>query len=252
MATKTELMGNLNDKLNENNTAIVNDEQLPHSDEELKADAKALTLQSIKEKFGEWRNAPIPLKTAIDELLVPNYSIKVEQDKDTGLKTYSLREGKRVFDLGAFAKYCTGMRITHSIGYVGKLGIAQTLFAARVAKELGADYKEVLEKHRIPQTLKREDVTQQKNPISNSTIEEALQDLVDAIYWVGDDETNGLKMRTKDVKFIVMRNTKRGKDFAAINTGNSKALCETVLIILHCMMNGKDYQVEYDKIADNK
>lgn len=250
MATKTEVMETLKNKLNENNEAILKDEALPHSEEILKQEAKTLTSLAVQEEFANWKNTEDPLKTAINALLVPNFTVRKVKDNDSGIESFEINERKRVFDLGAFCKFCAGKRITHDISYVGKLGVAQTLFAARVAKELGLGYKEILESHRLPKSIVRNDVTQMKNPISNSTIEESLQALVDAIYWSGEGEVNDLKMRSKDVKFIVYRNTKRGKEYNAINSGNSRSLCETVLIMIHCMMNNKDYTVEYDKVKD--
>ena len=251
MANTIEMERNLQNKLNENNAAFFNDEKLPHSDDELKLDARNLTTEKVKEKFAEWKKVEDPLKTALEELFVPSYGIKLEEDKDTHVKGYKLDKKSKVFDLAAFCKFCDGKRITHEATFAGKLAVAQVLFAARVAKELGRDYKEILEKHKIPQTVVRKDVTQQKNPISNSTIEGALQALVDAIYWVGTEKTNELKMKSKDVQFIIFRNTRKGKSVNAINTGKARTLCETITIIMHCMMKGLDYQVEFDRIKED-
>ena len=250
MAIKTsnQIREELQNMINECNAAFFGDKEQPHSIDDLKDSAKELTAQLIKETFAVWRASETPMKTALDHLYVPTVSVKLNKDKDSGVQSYELIDREKVFDMDAFVKFCSPNRITHEVSYVGKLGTAQVLFAARVAKEIGDDYKSVINLHKLPKQLKREDVTQQKDPISNKTIETALQALCDAIYY---DESNPIKLRSKDVKFLVYRTTKASRNAYAINTGKAKSLLTSVTVILSAMVFGRDYVTEFDRIKED-
>ena len=245
--TSEQIRKELSEKINACNTAFYSDEAQPYKLDDLKEDAKDLTAQLIKETFALWRNTEDPMKTALEALYVPTASVK--HIKENGVESYEISDGEKVFDMDAFVKFCPN-RITHDVTYVGRLGTAQVLFAARIAKEIGDDPKTVLNKHKLPKALSRKDVTQVKDPTSNKTIETALQNLVDAIYFVGTDK-NSLQIRSKDVKFLVYRITKATRNAYAINTGKAKTLLTAVTVVMSAMLKNVDYVADFDRIKED-
>ena len=250
MAIKTskQIRDELNEKINACNVAFHEDKEQPHTIDDLKEDAKELTAQMIREVFAEWRNSDTPMKTALEKLYVPTASVKLNKDNNSGVKSYEIVDREKVFDMDAFVKFCSPNRITHDVSYVGRLGTAQVLFAARIAKEIGDDPKNVINLHKLPKALKRDDVTQVKDPTSNKTLETALQTLCDAIYF---DESNPIKIRSKDVKFLVYRVTKASRNAYAINTGKAKTLLTAITVILSALVFGRDYVAEFDRIKED-
>lgn len=249
MAIKTyeELRKELDNKVEELNKVLAKGEAVSNADETaLKELARDTTKQAVKERFTAWKNTENPIKTALETLFVPNYSAKLVTDKDTAISSYVVNESSKVFDLAAFVRFCPN-QVTASKTYVVELGIVTTLFAARVAKEIGDDWKTVIAKHRLPVGATRPNATQKADPISNGSIEKALQATIDAIY---KPEENVLKVRSKDVKFIVYQLTRQGKNAFAVNTGKAKQMSAIICKVLHCQLKGLDYTVEFDKIED--
>lgn len=221
--------------------------------EEAKESLKKLNEHQKDCAFSALRSEEDPMLHAIDELVYTVSSLKAVTDKDT--KAVSYEEGQKTVRINPaqLEDFCK-TQIGEKAGWRYLADDFARFLAARKAKEIGADWKEVCEKFKLRTQTERTEI---KDPTSMSNLIERLQALVDAMYFVAytkdgveDATKNQYKITSKDVNFVLGR--AYGDSKKLLTVGTLKKSMDGVLLlameVLNHLVYGNPYNVEYKSI----
>lgn len=90
--------------------------------------------------------------------------------------------------------------------------------------------------------------TQEKNPISKTTLTKELQRLVDAIIFEDNgEEKNIYKVTSQDIAFMVLTACKAGKQPKTVTMPKGNTVIKLVVQVINRILKGDSYEVLYDR-----
>lgn len=200
-----------------------------------------LNLMVMNEEFSVLRASDKPMYNAIMALEVSK--ITLGQDKENG--KYMLVDGKKIIDLAAFNRFCEPQKISNESGWVYRADNMARLLAAYATAELGGDWKELLNVYRMDKHTER---TQEKNPISKTTLTKELQRLVDAIIFEDNgEEKNIYKVTSQDIAFMVLTACKAGKKPKTVAMPKGNTIIKLVVQVINRVITGTSYESLYER-----
>ena len=240
----TEMRKNLESDIQNLNGLILenksNDEiaKLLHSVSE---NVSKLNLMLTNEDFAILRATERPMYTAI--MVLEMNRVTLGQDKENG--KYMLVDGKKIIDLAAFNRFCEPKKISNESGWVYRADNMARLLSAYATAELGGDWKELLNVYRMDKHTER---TQEKNPISKTTLTKELQRLVDAIIFKDNGKgQNEIKVTSQDIAFMVLTACKAGKKPKTVVMPKGNTIIKLVVQVINRILKGDSYEVLYDR-----
>ena len=200
-----------------------------------------LNLMLTNEDFAILRATERPMYTAI--MVLEMNRITLGQDKENG--KYMLVDGKKIIDLAAFNRFCEPKKISNESGWVYRADNMARLLSAYATAELGGDWKELLNVYRMDKHTER---TQEKNPISKTTLTKELQRLVDAIIFEENGEGKNIyKVTSQDIAFMVLTACKAGKQPKTVTMPKGSTVNKLVVQVINRILKGDSYEVLYDR-----
>lgn len=240
----TEMRKNLESDIQNLNGLILenkpNDEiaKLLH---DISENVSKLNLMLTNEDFAILRATERPMYTAI--MVLEMNRVTLGQDKENG--KYMLVDGKKIIDLAAFNRFCEPQKISNESGWVYRADNMARLLSAYATAELGGDWKELLNVYRMDKHTER---TQEKNPISKTTLTKELQRLVDAIIFNDNGKgQNEIKVTSQDIAFMVLTACKAGKQPKTVVMPKGNTIIKLVVQVINRILKGDSYEVLYDR-----
>ena len=176
-----------------------------------------LNLMVMNEEFAVLRASDRPMYNAIMSLEVSK--ITLGQDKENG--KYMLVDGKKIIDLAAFNRFCEPQKISNESGW------------------------ELLNVYRMDKHAER---TQEKNPISKTTLTKELQRLVDAIIFEDNGEGKNIyKVTSQDIAFMVLTACKAGKQPKTVAMPKGNTIIKLVVQVINRVITGTSYESLYER-----
>lgn len=235
------------------NDAIIADSfsEVGKAKEDLEKLIKEYNTLAIIMDFVTLRSKSEPMKEAIEQLSIATISLKPNEDKDSGIITYTLEPASKQIDLVAFDEFCQkdNKTIAPDKLWMHKVEKFALLTTYRVMGELGLSTKKLEETYYISDIAKQIDMG--KTPTSNSAMLKQLQAIVDAIIYEADGDKNAYKVTSHDVAYLVAVMSKRSKSGVVV-TPRSSTMHQLIMDILHRIVTNGDYKVEYRTKKDAK
>lgn len=204
--------------------------------------------QSANELYQRCKETGAPIIAAVRAYSYPILKHRVEREDGviTGMVIVDDRE--KQIDLIKLCEYC---ELPTMWKYkVEKMGM---LLALRAAKELGltpAEMKQVEKTYKMDR-LARE-IEMGKTPDSNNQICKVMQIAIDAIiYEDNGKDKNKYAANSHDVAYMLMCHTRRGKGQLAVTVAKASFLHSLVVDVLHRIVCGKKYGLEYQLMKDD-
>ena len=184
-----------------------------------------LNLMVMNEEFSVLRASDKPMYNAIMSLEVSK--ITLGQDKENG--KYMLVDGKKIIDLAAFNRFCEPQKISNESGWVYR--------ADNMARLLNV--------YRMDKHTER---TQEKNPISKTTLTKELQRMVDAIIFEDNGEGKNIyKVTSQDIAFMVLTACKAGKKPKTVAMPKGNTIIKLVVQVINRVITGTSYESLYER-----
>lgn len=235
------------------NEAIISDvfSEVSKAKENLDKLVKEYNALAIKMDFKTLCNKSDPAKEAIEQLNISTIGVKPNEDKDSGIITYTLEPTVKQIDLVAFDKFCKEGKIdiTPDPLWMYKVEKFALLLTYRIMNELGLSTKKLEETYYINDIAKQIDMG--KTPTSNNAMLKQLQAIVDAIIYEAEGDKNIYKVTSHDIAYLVAVMSKRGKSGMVV-TPRIETIHKLVMDILHRIVTNGDYKVEYKTKKDAK
>ena len=197
-----------------------------------------------EEEFTKLRGTEDPMRAAILKLTIPRKNVREVQDKETKAVHWEIVDGKRIIDLVSFQSFCGNIKIANEVGWQWRAELVARLVAARVTKDIGGNYAELLENYKLSKKAV-EAQTREATPTSNNQLTKLLQDFVDMILY--DDNgagLNSLKITGHDVAFFLATACKLGKEPKTVTMPQGK----TIINLATMMINRALVQDSYDSL----
>lgn len=228
------------------NAAIINDSfsEISEAKEKLGKLVKDYNALAIEMDFATLCSKSEPMKEAIDQLNISTISMKSNEDKDSGIITYTLEPATCQIDLVAFDEYCKdkGKDIAPDGSWKHKVEKFGLLVTYRVMNELGLSTKKLEETYYISSVAK--DIDMGKTPTSNNAMLKQLQAIVDAVIYEADGDKNAYKANSHDVAYMIAVMNKRGKSGIVV-TPRVETMHRLIMDVLHRIVTNGDYEVAY-------
>lgn len=235
------------------NDAIIADSfsEVAKAKEGLEKLIKEYNALAIKMDFKTLCSKSDPIKEAIEQLNIATISIKPNEDKDSGIITYTLEPASKQIDLVAFDEFCKNENkvIASDRLWMYKVEKFALLLTYRVMKELGLSTQKLEETYYIKDIARQIDIG--KTPTSNNAMLKQLQAIVDAIIYESDGDKNLYKVTSHDVAYLVAVMSKRGKSGTVV-TPRAETIHKLIMDILHRIVINGEYKVEYRTKKDAK
>ena len=202
-----------------------------------------------KEVFAELRDKENPMYEAIMLLEVPCVNFKGVSDKDTDIKTYIVEDDTKLIDIAAFDRFCGAMSITPVAGWQYQAEHFARLLAARATKDMGGDYKELLNTWALSKKAKEWEMSNAV-PCSNSQLTKDLQKFIDMIIfkpYSGDESLNEYKVTSQDVAFLLYTACKAGKKPKTVAMPRGNTIIRLATQIINRIMTGGTYESLYKR-----
>jgi len=170
------------------------------------------------------------------------------RDKDTRKITeFKLVEKPRQIDLLKFAKQ---NELATDWQHNG-MALNQSL-CLRAATELGFSKAEIAAVAKSYYMRKEaQELADGKAPVSNNALCKKLQAFINAILPPEDEEKgNVYKCNNHDVAYLLMTYTRKGRNALSIATSKDGALRMLVMDVMHRIITGKKYTLEYKQFKD--
>lgn len=201
---------------------------------------KALRL----EKFAALRNREKPMRDAILALVIPQVKVKKNFDKKTNAVSYSVEESEKVIDIVDFENFC-GTQIGHAPGWRYRADDLARFLAAKATKELGGDWKELIEHFRMDKHTER---TQIADPTSGNQLTKRLQEFVDAILFVENEKgLNEIKVTSKDIAFMTLVSCKKGRKPLSVTMPQGKTIVNLATQVINRILTNGSYESLYKR-----
>jgi hypothetical protein len=205
-------------------------------------DAKTLNKSLVTDEFMTLRDSDKPMYNAIYKLEVPVVRVKETDEK------WIVEEGTKVIDLVALERFCKPADIANKPGWSYRAENVARLIAARATKDIGGDYKDLLNNYRL---TKKADRTQEACPISNSQLTKLLQDFVDMILFEDNGQgLNAYKVTSQDVAFILYTACKPGKAPKTVTMPQAKTIINLTTQVINRIITGDSYKSLYRRNED--
>lgn len=205
--------------------------------------------QSADELYQRCKETGDPILAAIRAYSYPILKHKIEREDGVVTGMVIVDDREKQVDLIKLCKYCELVDLWKY--KVEKLGM---LLALRAGKELGlttAEIKQVEKTYRMDK-LARE-VEMGKTPDSNTQICKTLQIVIDAILYEDNGKgKNKYAANNHDVAYLLMCHTRRGKGQLAVTVAKASFLHGLVVDVMHRIVCGKKYGLEYQLMKDEK
>ena len=244
--TLTELLIEAENAKKELNAAILSDSysQIEKAKNALDTAVKEHNELAINMDFQTLRSKSAPMLAAIEQLNIATIEVKRNEDKETGIITYSLEPSSKQISLVAFDEFCQRekMEITPDKLWAHKVDRFCLLVTYKVMKDLGKDTKKLEDTYYISDVARQIDLG--KTPTSNTQILKQLQSIVDSIIYEADCDDNVYKVTSHDAAYIVATMTRRGKSGTVVAPRPS-TMHTLIMDVLHRIITNGDYMVEY-------
>ena len=228
------------------NDAIIADvfSEIGKAKEALEKLIKEYNALAINMDFKTLLSKADPMKEAIEQLDIATISIKPNEDKDSGIITYSLEPAVKQIDLVALDEFCAqnDKAITPDRLWKHKVEKFALLVTYRVMNELGLSTKKLEDSYYINDIARQIDLG--KTPTSNRAMLRQLQAIVDAIIYEADDDKNVYKVTSHDVAYLIAVMSKRGKSGTVV-TPRAETMHKLIMDVLHRVVTNGEYKVEY-------
>lgn len=235
------------------NDAIIADSfsEVGKAKEGLEKLIKEYNALAIKMDFKTLCSKSDPMKEAIEQLNIATINLKPNEDKDSGIITYTMEPASKQIDLVAFDDFCKNdnKTIAPNRFWMYKVEKFALLATYRVMGELGLPTKKLEETYYISDIAKQIDMG--KTPTSNNAMLKQLQAIVDSIIYEADGDKNIYKATSHDVAYLVAVMSKRSKS-GMIVTPRSTTMHQLIMDVLHRIVSNGDYKVEYRTKKDAK
>ena len=248
MENKIKVMADLKERMEEN-VRLWNEAYIAKNMENmLKAD-KVLT-ESVKEYsevaqalcFHKLKESSTPMLDAIKKLSFTTLKVKENRDNETGINSREIVEKDQQIDLLKFDNFCKG-GIANDPLWQYVIQRFNLLMCLRAARELKIDPKTVSDSYFMAEKAK--EIELGKSPDSNTQILKQLQMCIDAVIYEKGEHGNIYKATSKDVAYLIMLYTKKGKAALSVATAKHSNMRGIITEVLHRIVTEKEYSVEY-------
>ena len=248
MDKKIKVMNDLENAIEENvktwNTAFKSRklEDMLSAQAKLDEDIKAYATTAQALAFHQLKVEENPVLSAIKRFEYTVLAVKDEK-ADTGIITKTVIERSKQLDLLKFDKFCEGDNIMHDNLWSCKIEKFNQLMCIRAARELKIDPKTISNSFAMSKVA--EEIKLGATPDSNTKILALLGECINSIIYEEGEHGNIYKATSKDVAFLVMVYTKKGKNALTIATAKHAAMRGYIMEILHRIVTEKDYSIDF-------
>lgn len=238
-------------KINEYNEALKENDltKATHAEQELKDAEAAYAEAKCVEVFGELAKSESPIKAAVamHSYLVVSHRAKREEGSVTGFEI--VEDKVRQIDLVKFCEYIhTPTMWKYSVEKFNQLLALRTATELKMTK---AQIKKICDSFYMNDLSRK--VEMGETPDSNTAICKQLQQVVDAILFEDNGKgKNVYRVNNHDVAYLLMCYTKRGKKVLSVAVAKNAYIHRLVLDVMHRIVTGKSYDLEYRMISDDK
>ena len=237
-------IGEYNEALKENDFS-----KATRIEQELREAETAYAEAKCVDVFSELAQSENPVKAAIamHSYLVVSHKVKREEGVITGFEI--IEDKVRQIDLVKFCEFC-------KMPTLWKYSVEKfnQLLALRTANELKmtkAQIKKICDSFYMSDLARQ--VEMGGTPDSNTAICKQLQQVFDAILFEDNGKgKNVYKVNNHDVAYLLMCYTKRGKKVLSVAVAKNAYIHRLVLDVMHRVVTGKAYDLEYRMISDEK
>ena len=170
--------------------------------------------------------------------------IVISNDFNLRLNAFKLLYKEKQISLVKFEDYFKDIKINTSPSDDWRYAIQKfnQLLCIKAAKELGIKHNPIKELFYMNKTAKSIELGQ--TPTSNTTILKQLQTIINKMLYTEGEHGNIYKASSKDVAYLNMLYTKKGKTVLSIATANHEFLNCLVMDILHKIVCKKDCSLD--------
>lgn len=225
-----------------------NFEAIQKADAEIVKDTKEYAEVAQAICFERFDATEKPMYEAIKTLMFTALRVKEVANKDSGIVQREVIEAERQIDLLKFDK-TRKESAAHDPMWQYKIQRFNQLLALRAAQELKIDPKSISDSFYMSEKAKELDMG--KTPASNTQILKLLQECVDAIIYEEGEHGNVYKASSKDVAYLLMIYTKKGKKALTAAVAKHGAMRGFIAEICHRIITDKAYRLEFKQSKEN-
>lgn len=237
-------IGEYNEALKENDLA-----KATRTEQELKDAEVAYAEAKCVEVFGELAKSENPVKAAVaaHSYFVVSHRVKREEGSITGFEI--VEDKVRQIDLVKFCEYIKAPTLwKYSVEKFNQLLALRTATELKMTK---AQIKKICDSFYMNDLARQ--VEMGGTPDSNTAICKQLQQVVDAILFEDNGKGKNVhRVNNHDVAYLLMCYTKRGKKVLSVAVAKNAYIHRLVLDVMHRIVTGKAYDLEYRMISDSK
>lgn len=177
-------------------------------------------------------------------------TLKITKDKVTNVEEASIGTKKEVVDLKALERYNKEQQLANNGQWPFWVARFAQLLTGSAVKDVGADYERFKTKYAISTTAENVQF-KAKNPVSNTSMAETLQEIVDAIVFVDNGKgLNTLKVKNCDAKYVHSAFTKDSNKGVGLDTKSASQMEKVITKMIHHLITGDPYIVNYREKKD--
>lgn len=194
--------------------------------------------------FDELSKTEQPMYEAIKRYSYGVIKHRDNVDKETNIATREVVYKDKQIDLVKFEDYCKEKKINIAPSNDWRYAIQKfnQLLCLRAAKELGVKSNPIKESFYMNKIAKS--IEMGETPTSNTAMLKQLQFIIDKMLYTEGEHGNIYKASSKDVAYLNMLYTKKGKTILSIATAKHGFLNALVMDVLHKAVCKKDYSIE--------
>lgn len=212
----------------------------------------AMTLDAL---YASYLSADSPIFQAAKDGYCRILRLNERQTKDGTL--VSIEHATRVIDLRELEKKAGGRVITHKARWAAYAEKLALLFAARATSDIGGDVSELMQTFKMTELARGMSLggiksvnPRAKDPISNRSLIDAMQETMDAVLFVPveDKEHNKLHITSNDVAYALYTMFRKGKKELSVSMPRLSTIVTVMTEIAYKLINEKVYSADYEKI----
>ena len=238
-------------KINEYNEALKanNLSKTNNIEKELKDAEAAYAEAKCMEVFGNLAKTDSPIKEAVAMYSYSVVSHKVNRENGIVVGFELVENKERQIDLVKFCEYIKAPTDwKHSVERFNQLLALRTANELKMSK---SQIKKICDSFYMSNLARRCEMGD--TPDSNTAICKQLQQIVDAILFEDNGKgKNVYRVNNHDVAYLLMCYTKRGKKVLSVAVAKSAYIHRLILDIMHRIVTGKSYDLEYRMISADK
>jgi len=194
--------------------------------------------------FDELAKTEKPMFEAIKRYSYSIIKHRDNVDKETNIATREISYKDKQIDLVKFEDYCKEKKIAIAPANDWRYAIQKfnQLLCLKAAKELGVKTKPISQSFYMNKIAKA--IEMGETPTSNTAMLKQLQFIIDKMLYVEGDHGNIYKATSRDVAYLNMLYTKKGKAILSIATAKHGFLTSLIMDMLHRLVCKKDYTIE--------